>query len=519
MIPLMVVIPFFFAFLILLLTVFDLKKEIYNGLFLLGIFLPWIVLYSYFGEAPVSEIVGGWEQISGIEVQFDNYNFLLIMGELALFSGIAVYLLKYFGKDKEDPNRDPVKSIYPIVLILHGGVLGTFVSRDLFNFFVYMEITSICSIILVACSKEKGSKIASYRYLMIYFLSSFFFILGMGLIYTKTGLLNLPMIAEFLGENPISTEIKIGMAMIFLALIAKAGIFPMYFLLPEAYSKADDPVTALISGMGGKVQIFGMLLILIFLPFDMISQQLKIVAFSSMAFGILIALFQNNIKKVIAYSSISQLGYILLAIALLESEGAIYHSFIHALSIGGIFLCIGILISAQKTKDLMKLSYRGRPLIMFTVIILSLSIIGVYPFLMSHTKQIISNALNGPLIYIFYSISVGTVMVYVRLNYHLLKKGAGSNDVSTQYLKIFPPIVFGIIMILSGFYFNIEFLYNDFLILGLGIGIFLLLEFFNIFQINIPEPFSNNRKGLAKEINYYTAVFVILNIIFLGYLL
>ncbi len=515
MIPLLVVLPFFFAFTIILLSIFDIYKNLLRTLFFLGIFSPWLVFSFYVGHGPADIIVGGWEQISGIQVTLDGYNQYFILGELILFSGVSLYSLSYFDFKKENPSIDPTKSVYPLILIFHGSILGSFVSRDLFNFFVYMEITSLCSIILVAISSKKGAKIASFRYLMMYFLSSFFFVFSIGLIYVKTGYLNFELIEEAISGG-VGTEIKIAMTMAILALITKAGIFPLYFLLPEAYSKSDSPVTALLSGMGGKVQIFGMVLLMIFLPLHLISTPLKILAFSSMIFGISIALFQNNIKKVFAYSSISQMGYILLGITLIEDQIAIYHSFIHALSIGGLFLCAGILMSSQKTKYLDKLTYRKNPILMGITILLSLSIIGIPPFLMSHNKQLITGALDGYWMYIFYMVSVGTAMVFTRLNYNLWKSGGKTGSLAKiNILKIIPPFIFALTMFGVGFYINVELVLSDFIILSLGITFFLLLERLKVFEMNIPEPFTEDVFGLAKEINYYTGIFLLVNITFL----
>ncbi len=515
MMPLFVAVPFFFAFLVLILHLFDLDKNVYRILFLTGIFLPWVVFLFYHGQEPYSMIVGGWERFSGIEVALDEKNTPFILAQLILFSGAAVYVVKYFDMDKENPKREPAKSIYPLILIFHGGILGTLITRDIFNFFVYKEIASISSIVLIAFSVNKGSKIASFRYLMIYFVSTFFFIFAMGLIYVKTGYLNFELIAAELSQNPVGTEIRVALAMMALSLITKAGIFPMYVIVPEAYAKSDDPVSAMLSGMGGKIKIFGLILVMGALPFYLISDMMMAIALSSMIFGTLMALTHENIKKFLAYSSISQMGYILFALSVLETQAAIYHSFIHALGIGGLFLIAGALITSQGTKKLRELSFGKNPVLMISSIVLSLSIIGVYPFLMSHTKGLVTGEISGALYYLFYAVSVGTVMYLARFNYHLFRRKPEEKRAKVSWGKSLPPLIFSLVMIFSGIYVGVEFALTDFLVLAVGVGLFLLLQRMKIFRVNIPEPFTHDRKGLAREINVYTGIYLVLNLAFL----
>lgn len=243
---------------------------------------------------------------------------------------------------------------------------------------------------------------------------------------------------------------------------------------------------------------------------------MKILAFSSMIFGVSIALFQDNIKKVFAYSSISQMGYIFLSITLIERRAAIYHSFIHALSIGGLFLCAGILIESYGTKWLDELSYRNNKFLMIVTVLLSLSIIGVPPFLMSYNKMLVAEALEGGWLYIFYGVTLGTTMVFVRLNYKLFSEPInGEIEFDIHLMKIIVPLIFALIMIAAGIYINFELTQSDFFILSFAILLFALLNHIDLFERDIPEPFATDLKGLTKEINYYTAVFLLVNILVL----
>ncbi|MFW5903933.1 MAG: proton-conducting transporter membrane subunit [Candidatus Saliniplasma sp.] len=516
MIPLIVMLPLIFAFLIIISNYFDIKPIYRRGLFLGGVSSPWLIFLHYLDKIDIHIVIGGWERISGIELALDSYNYYMVLGGLLLFSLGGIYIIKYFDIDRDNEKVMPSKSIYPLILILQGSILGTFLTRDIFNFFVYMEISSVASVILVACSSEKGAKIASFRYLMMYFLSTFFFLFAIGIIYVKTGHLNYHLISQSVEGI---REIKVAILLAILALMLKAGIFPLFFWLPEAYTKADHPVTSMLAGMGGKAQLFGMVLILLFLPLNLVSEPLKILALSSMLFGAVLALFQTDIKKIFAYSSMSQMGYILLAISLIEAMAAIYHSFVHALSIGGMFLLAGILIKSGNSKHIEELTYRKKPLVMGTCVVLSLSLMGVYPFMMSYSKKIMVGHLSGYWTLLFYAVSVGTVMVYVRLNYHLLKKGESAETYQFSFMKIFPPLVFALTMLVGGIYLAPEFALTDFITLLIGTVLFLVLNHIGLFKLRIPEPFSKDYKGLAKEINYYTMAFISVVVVVLFYVL
>lgn len=140
---------------------------------------------------------------------------------------------------------------------------------------------------MVACSREKGSKKAAYRYLIMFLLSTFFFTFSIGIIYLNTGTLNFNLIKE---NMVMTTEMKVAISIAFVSFITKAGIFPIYFWLPEAYSKADAPISAILAGLGEKVPIFGMILFLLYTDIEFLTLPLMVVAFSSIFFGIIMAI-------------------------------------------------------------------------------------------------------------------------------------------------------------------------------------------------------------------------------------
>ncbi len=459
----------------------------------------------------MATVIGGWTRVSGIELGIDNLNHFLILAELIVFSLVGIYSVFYFDKNSKNKTI-PGKSIFPLILLLYSGILGCFLTRDLFNFFVYMEIASISSIILVACSNEKGAKAASYRYLILFFLSSFFFLFSIGIIYIKLGSLNFHLIKENL---VMSTDIKIAITMAFVSFITKAGIFPLYFWLPEAHSKANTPISAILSGLTVKVPVFGMVLFLVYLNIEFLTYPLMIIAFSSILFGVVLAILQKNVKKILAYSTVSQMGFVLLAISTLNAAAAVHYAFAHALFKSGLFLGVGVLITRYGTKNIDKLSCKKDSLLMVSIVILTLAIGGVSPLIGAFGKHEIISELSGFGVYLFYIGSIGTLTYFINLNYSLFNlKSIGKQYPSLEGMVTF---IIAILTIVFGVYYYPNLKVIDLILIGIALLTFAVLKRTKIFEKKIPSYFSKDIKGLGSEINFYTSVFVLVNITILIY--
>ena len=517
MIPLLVVLPITFAFIGMLLTAFDHLKRYVKVAFLAGIFSPWSIFLLNLSDYPVEEVVGGWSRISGIEIGMGMINHYFLLSSLIVFSAVGVYSLFYFDGNKSRREHSGLTSyipIFPLILLLYGGILGSFISRDLFNFYIYMEIASISSIILVGYSNEKGAKFASYRYLMLFFLSSFFFIFTIGIIYMNTGSLNFEVISENL---TMTTEVKVAISIAFVSFITKAGIFPLHYWLPEAHSKADSPVSALLSGVTVKVPIFGMILFLEFTDIGFLVTPLMIVAFSSILFGIAMALMQNNIKKLLAYHTVSQMGYVLLGIASLNLFTAAHYAFAHTLFKSGLFLGAGVLITRYGTKDLDVISCRDNKLLMVSMTILTLAIGGISPLIGAFGKHEILSSLSGFGVYLFYAGTIGTLVSFIKLDYKIFEfKGWKKFAPDADEIIVF---IMAVLTIAFGIYFYPKLNYLDIVLITIAFLIFFAFKYIGLFKKKVPRYFSMDTKGLGGEINLYTTIFVLINISVLFFVL
>ncbi|WP_456396181.1 proton-conducting transporter transmembrane domain-containing protein [Thermococcus sp.] len=462
MIPVLVAVPLLFAFMTVLVDTVIRSRRIRAGmvplLYISGSLLPWPVLLVSYKGTPVDEIVGGWTRAGGIEVALNGYNFYFILGALILFSAVSIYSAGHFRTGKE----------YSVILLMEAGVLGAFISRDLFNYYIYMEIASVCAFILTALSDEEGARKAAFRYLVFSLTASYLFIFATGIIYLKTGYLNLELIRQT--ARP-SREIITAVGMAFSALLLKAGVFPLHFWLPDAHSRASTPASALLSGVVVKVPVYGMLLLFYALPVGPVMRNaLTVVAFLSIFGGIAGALFQINAKRLLAYSTVSQLGYILLGLSTGSIYGAIYYSLAHMLFKGGLFLSVGSLADAQGTKNMRELSYRGNRGVMAALLLLSLALPGISPFITAYGKKLILSGLSWPGVPLLYAATAGTMLYIIKLNYHLAgpgKRGSVKAPVS---------LILGLLTLISGIYLSPSLNPADWMLLLLTSVVFMLLR-------------------------------------------
>ena len=502
MLILMVILTLVFAFLITLSSIFNRGVKLTKILFLVGILIPWPIFLFYFNKVPINVVLGGWNRFTGIEVTLNNYNLIFILAELIIFSLVGFYSLNYF-------KRDELNKVFALFLLMHGGLLGTFISKDLFNYYIYMEITSVSGFALIGLSRVKGSKKAAFRYIIFFFISSYLFLLFIGITYMETGYLNLFLIRENL---VVSLEIKVALGLAFASLILKAGIFPLYFWLPDAHSKAQTPVSALLSGIMVKASVYGILLLFLYYPISYLKTFLFMVAFSSMIFGMISAIFQRDAKKLLAYSTVSQLGYVLLGFATLNIQGAIYHAFAHAITKSGLFLGVGTLVHSQKTRDLKKLTYRRNYILLFSILMLSISISGIYPFIGSYSKNLLLSGIKGNWVHLFYFVNIGTLIYYAKLNYFLLK---GNRKASIKFRFSIVPLVSSFLVLGFGLYFGPTLKILDLLVIVLSIIIFFILLNLNIYSFKFNELLLDKPRKIGNENNLLVSVFTIFLILIL----
>ncbi|MFQ3610542.1 MAG: monovalent cation/H+ antiporter subunit D family protein, partial [Fimbriimonadales bacterium] len=337
-------------------------------------------------QGRVSYALGNWAPPYGIEYAVDSLSLLLILLITGLASLITLYTKRSIQRDIA-PNLHPY--FYSAYLLFLGGLLGMVTTADLFNLYVFLEIASLAGYALIAVGRRREALLASYNYLIIGTIASTIFLLGVGYLYMITGTLNMPDLRLRLAELYGSRTLLVGMAFITLGLSVKMALFPLHTWLPNAYTYAPDAVTALMASLTTKVGVyttfrvfFGVLKPSFLSQVVPLEEIFMFLGASAIIAGSLMAIFQQNLKRMLAYSSVAQIGYMVLGLAMLNIPGmmgGVIHIVNHAVIKAGLFLAVGNLIyrtGAEQIEELNQVA-RRMPLTMVAFTLCALALIGV----------------------------------------------------------------------------------------------------------------------------------------------
>jgi multicomponent Na+:H+ antiporter subunit D len=330
------------------------------------------VVYTY--------TLGGWNSLLGIALELDTLSFLIALVSVIVCFFALVYSFTFMEHMRGLGKFDA------FFFLMIAGIIGVVVSRDIFNMYVFFEILNISLYVLITTGRKKENYKASLKYLILESISSILFLLAVGIIYTTLGSLNMGYIAEGIpllaAEQP--STVMLLFSLFFVSLGLKAGVVPLHFWLPDAHFAAPSPVSAVQSGIVLKIGIYAMIRIFSLFGSSISQTQYFIVFIGALTIvvGALCALIQTDIKRMLAYSSINQIGIITVGIGIgtsLAMKGALFHIVNHALAKGGLFLCAGILIHTRGTRQISSMRFRDSPGLTISFILLSLSIIGIPP--------------------------------------------------------------------------------------------------------------------------------------------
>jgi multicomponent Na+:H+ antiporter subunit D len=305
--------------------------------------------YRVAREGPFSYAMGGWQAPWGIELRFDEFS------AAALFiSFIMLLVLVYSGPyvRRAVPERR-IPWYYSLLLINLGAMIGFVVTGDLFNLFVFMELVAVSSYALVAVGGGRTAALAAFKYLMAGSVSSALILLCIGVLFVLTGTLNMADIALRLAETESRAPVVLALVGMTVGFLVKAGLFPLHVWLPDAHAIAPSPINAVSSALVVKLGIIGLLRVFpLFAAAGVVSmaplyEALAWLGAISILAGAFFALFQQDIKLMLAYSTISNIGYIVLGLGLageLAVTGATIHVLYHALIKATLFLAAGAML-------------------------------------------------------------------------------------------------------------------------------------------------------------------------------
>jgi multicomponent Na+:H+ antiporter subunit D len=338
------------------------------------------------GLNELSYAVGSWPAPYGIELRITSFSALLLL----IITGASSVALLAGRQSLEAEVAAPRRPFfYAAWLLVLGGLAGIVVSGDAFNIFVFMEVSSLATYILIAGGSDPRALPAVFKYLVMGTIGATFYLIGVGLIYMMTGTLNLTDMETRIHDVADLKPILAAVGFVTIGLILKAGVFPLHVWLPNTYAWSPHIVTAFIAACSAKVSLY------VLLRFDFMVFQGSLVDHHLHFSGFLmplavlailvasgVAMVEGNVKRLLAYSSVAQIGYIVLGASLMTTTGltaGIVHMFNHALAKGAMFLAVASLASRLTSLRLADLAGIGRlmPWSTAAFMLAALSLIGM----------------------------------------------------------------------------------------------------------------------------------------------
>ncbi len=362
--------------------------------------LPWLVaflvtslcavlaamqLWAVLNGGLISYELGGWAPPWGIEYRIDAVNAFVAL----IVAGIAAVTMPYaLLSAEQEIHEDQIPLFYSAMLLCLTGLLGITQTGDIFNVFVFLEISSLSSYALISLGRERQALTSAYQYLIMGTIGATFFLIGVGLIYSQTGTLNMQDLTMILPEVFHLKTVNTGFAFIMIGIALKLALFPLHLWLPNAYTYAPTVVTVFLAATATKVAVYVMLRVLYTVfphSFALATPAEELFIMAGLA-GIIIAsvyaIYQQDVKRLLAYSSVAQIGYMVLGIGFASAMGVtatLIHLFNHALMKGALFMAVGAIIyriGACRMDDIHGLG-KQMPWTFGAIVIGGLSLIGV----------------------------------------------------------------------------------------------------------------------------------------------
>ena len=330
--------------------------------------------------------LGGWPAPYGIEYVVDPVNAWVVVIVALIGAVVAPYARVSV---EQEITEDRIPLFYAAFILCLTGLLGIAVTGDVFNVFVFLEISSLSAYALIALGSDRRALTASFQYLIMGSVGATFIVIGIGLMYVMTGTLNMADLADRLPEVSGTRTIPVAFTFLTVGITLKLALFPLHLWLPNAYTYAPSAVTAFIASTATKVAvylplrffftIFGATFSFDVMQLDLILMPLALIAIVTMS---LVAIYQENVKRLLAYSSVAQIGYMVLGISFASVLGltaGILHLFNHALMKGALFMSMGCVMYRVGSVRLERMHGLGRamPWTMAAFVVGGLSLIGV----------------------------------------------------------------------------------------------------------------------------------------------
>ncbi|MEM8618131.1 MAG: Na+/H+ antiporter subunit D [Actinomycetota bacterium] len=323
---------------------------------------------------------GGWRVPIGITLMVDRLSAVMLVVSSLMLISVMVYAI---GLGDEEQR---FSAFHPIYLALAAGVSASFVTGDLFNLFVAFEMMLVASYVLLTLGGRRAQIRSGMTYVIISLIASTFFVTSLALLYASTGTVNMAELAERIPELP--DGVRLGFSLLLVVVFGiKAGVFPLYFWLPDSYPTAPGAITAVFAGLLTKVGVYAIIRsqTLLFPPDDRQGTLLLVVAALTMVVGVLGALAQDDMRRILSFHVISQIGYMIFGLALFSLAGiagAVFYVVHHIAVKTSLFLVAGLVEFRTGSGRLSHVGglVRSAPAVALLFAFPALSLAGLPPF-------------------------------------------------------------------------------------------------------------------------------------------
>jgi multicomponent Na+:H+ antiporter subunit D len=334
-------------------------------------------------SAPLVVEVGGWQAPFGIALVVDRLAALMVVVSATVLLAVLVFSI---GQGLADGDHEtPVSIYYPTYLILATGVFTAFIAGDLFNLYVGFEILLVSSYVLITLGGTEARIRAGITYIVVSLLSSLLFLASIAMIYGAVGTVNLAQISVRMAEIPTDVQVILHV-MLLVAFGIKAAVFPLSFWLPDSYPTAPAPVTAVFAGLLTKVGVYAIIRTeTVIFPGPELNTALMVLALLTMVVGVLGAVAQADIKRLLSFTLVSHIGYMILGVSLGTAAGtaaAIYYIVHHIIVQTTLFLAAGLIERVGGSTSITKLGglLKAAPVIAVLYLVPALNLGGIPPF-------------------------------------------------------------------------------------------------------------------------------------------
>lgn len=424
--PLAVIIPFLGAALgLVLLRRNTLQRAVAIGSLVLTLAVEAAVLVSTWEVGPQAVHLGGWAAPWGIVMVVDQLSSLMLVVSTVVSLAVLVYAS---GQGVADGDKEgPISIFHPSFLILVAGVSNAFLAGDLFNLYVGFEILLTASYVLMTMGGTVQRIRTGVTYVVVSVVSSVLFLITIAMIYAATGTINMADLSGKLADLPVGTQMQLHL-MLLIAFGIKAAVFPLSFWLPDSYPTASAPVTAVFAGLLTKVGVYSIIRTeTVLFPGERLDTLLMWVALLTMVVGILGALAQIDLKRMLSFTLISHIGYMIFGVAVGSQEAmsaTVYYVAHHIVIQTSLFLVAGLIERRGGSTNVDRLAGLAKisPLLAVLYLVPALNLGGIPPFsgFLGKTGLLQAGVNRGdPLAYVLVAGSVAvsllTLMAMVRV--------------------------------------------------------------------------------------------------------